>query len=164
MARYWIRTVLGIALVAGSVTVASLGIYDLVQIGTCSDGGPYVNVRPCPGDTALEAMALVLSIFVVPFAGIYLIATRVHGLGKAAPGGTGMAATIGGLWFFLLFTCMGAAALVAGDGPAAPDVPGDNGSGARWVAGTFLLMGAPALLAMCVGLARGARRPGRTGR
>lgn len=137
-ARYWSRTLLGILLVAGSVSLASLLIYDLTRIGSCGSDGTYVAVRPCPDGTGWKIFGLIVSIFVAPFAGLALIATR------GARGGGSLAGTIGVLWFFLLFTCMGLAALVSADGPAAPH--DGTASASRWVAGTFLVMGLPALL------------------
>jgi hypothetical protein len=154
MARYWLRTLLGVAIIAGSVAAASLLIYDLVRIGSCSSGSVYFTVNPCPAGTGWKILGMIAAIFVLPFAGMAVLGTR----GGAEGAGRGQSiAAVGGLWFFLLFTCMGAAALVAGDGPAAPD-EGSMRSGARWVAGTFLVMGAPALLAICVGMIRGGRR------
>jgi hypothetical protein len=154
MGRYWLRTLLGIAIIAGSVAAASLLIYDLVRIGSCSSGSVYFTTNPCPAGTGWKVVGMIAAIFVLPFAGMALLGTR------GGPTGAGRGqnlAVVGGLWFFLLFTCMGAAALVAGDGPAAPD-DGGMRTGARWVAGTFLVMGAPALLAICVGMVRHRRR------
>lgn len=158
-----LRTLLGIALIAGSIAVASIVIYDLTRIGSCASGGPYVIANPCPAGTGWKVLGLVASVFIVPFAGIGVLATRFRGTGVSPAKGGGLGATavgIGGLWFFLLFTCMGAAALVAGTGPATPDSDGIR-SASYWVAGTFLLIGGPALLVILVVLARGAPRKAR---
>ncbi len=43
-----IRTVIGLAMVAGGLLFAFWALYDLVQFGSCASGGPYVSARPCP--------------------------------------------------------------------------------------------------------------------
>ncbi len=139
--RYWIRTLLGIVLIAGSVALAAVTIYHLVRIGSCGSDGTYVAVRPCPDGTGLKILGLIASIFVVPFAGMGLLATR--GSGGAQRDGAAMG--IGVMWFLLLFTCMGAAAFVAGRGPAAPSTPGLRSAG-TWIGVSFMLVGGPALL------------------
>lgn len=150
MARYWLRTGLGIAIIAGSVALASVCIYHLTRSGSCASGGAYVIANPCPDGTGLRILGLIGGIFVLPFAGMGVLATRHRGSGRTI-------GAVGVLWFLLLFTCMGAAALVAGDGPAAPSDPGTRAA-ARWVAGTFLVIGAPGLLLLLAATARGAAR------
>jgi hypothetical protein len=141
--RYLVRTLVGVLLIAGSVALASVVIYDLVRIGSCGSDGTYIAVRPCPDGTGLKILGLIVSIFVAPFAGMGLLATRHAGDAQRGPA----AVSVGVLWFFLLFTCMGAASLVAGRGPAAPESPGLRSAG-TWIGVTFLVMGAPVLLFM----------------
>ncbi|MCW3013471.1 MAG: hypothetical protein JWO02_563 [Solirubrobacterales bacterium] len=152
--RYWIRTLIGIAVIAGSVTLASYLIYEMVRVGSCASGGAYVIANPCPAGFGWKVLGIIVSIFVLPFVGMGILATRRPGGGATVSSG----ASVGALWFFLLFTCMGAAALVAGQGPAAPDERGVT-SGANWVAGTFLVMGAPALLGMVIAALRRPKDP-----
>ena len=43
--RYVIRTFLGMTLFAFCWVAVGYGIYQLLQVGTCASGGPYVSAR-----------------------------------------------------------------------------------------------------------------------
>jgi hypothetical protein len=45
--RYVIRTLLGFGLIAFSWVLLGYAIYQLLQVGTCASGGPYVVAREC---------------------------------------------------------------------------------------------------------------------
>src|SRR3954447_8794279 len=47
------RTVLGLLVCLGATAAMGVGLWHLLQTGTCSSGGPYVNARPCPDDIGL---------------------------------------------------------------------------------------------------------------
>ena len=46
--RYVIRTLLGMGLFAFCWVAIGYGIFQLLQVGTCASGGPYVSARECP--------------------------------------------------------------------------------------------------------------------
>lgn len=46
--RYAVRTFVGLGLIALTATSCSYAVSELLQIGTCASGGPYVSARPCP--------------------------------------------------------------------------------------------------------------------
>ena len=56
--RYWTCVVLAFALVIGAFMLGAWSIHEVVQIGTCASGGPYVSARPCPKGTELKILAI----------------------------------------------------------------------------------------------------------
>ncbi len=49
---YFLRTVFGLGLLlAGATVCLAYDVYQLLQIGTCATGGPYVSARECPDGT-----------------------------------------------------------------------------------------------------------------
>lgn len=138
-----VRTIVGMAMIAAGVLLAAWALYELIRIGTCASGGPYVSARECPPGTGTKILAIFGAV-VLTLAGAAI-----------TPG-----VAIAGVAWGLGFTLMGAAFLVAAFGPAAPP---QADSSLQWVGGlvggTFLLMGAPGLLAVF-----GARRGGGGGR
>jgi hypothetical protein len=80
---YWVRVVLGVALIVGGVAVFGYSTYQLVDIGTCASGGPYVSARECPEGTG----TLIVSMFpatLLTLVGVGLFASR--GGRATAPG------------------------------------------------------------------------------
>jgi hypothetical protein len=80
---YWVRVVLGVALILGGVAVIGYSTYGLVDIGTCASGGPYQSARECPEGTS----TLIISMFpstLVLLIGVGLFASR--GGRATAPG------------------------------------------------------------------------------
>jgi hypothetical protein len=80
---YYVRALLGIALILGGVGVFGYGVYGLVDIGTCASGGPYQSARECPEGTG----TLIVSLFpatLATLAGVGLYASR--GGRATAPG------------------------------------------------------------------------------
>lgn len=134
-----VRTIIGMACVAVGVLLAAWALYELIRIGSCSSGGPYVSARACPPGTGTKIVALMGGIFLVVGGAII------------TPG-----AAIAGVAWGLGFTMLGAAFFVAAFGPAAPP---DAGSGLTItgivVGGLFVLMGLPGLLAIFLGGRRG---------
>jgi hypothetical protein len=56
--RYWICVGLAFVLVIGAFMLGAWSIHEVVQIGTCASGGPYVSVRPCPKGTEFKILAI----------------------------------------------------------------------------------------------------------
>lgn len=136
-----VRTVIGMALIAAGVLLASWGLYEVIRIGTCASGGPYVSARECPPGTALKIVSITGGI-VLTLIGAVVV-----------PG-----VAIAGVAWGLGFTMMGAGFFVAAFGPAAPP---EADSSLQWVGGLvggmFLLMGVPGLFAI-LGAGRGGRQ------
>lgn len=137
------RTIIGMACIAAGVLLASWALYELIRIGTCASGGPYVSARECPPGTELKILALVGSIFLTI-------------IGAAIVPGVAIAGVAWGLGFTLL----GASFLVAAFGPAAPTDDSSLAWVGGFVGGMFLLMGLPGLLAILAG-GRGSRKQAR---
>lgn len=134
-----VRTVIGMALIAAGVLLASWGLYEVIRIGTCASGGPYVSARECPPGTALKIVSIA--------GGIVLTL-----IGAAVVPGVAIAGVAWGLGFIM----MGGGFFVAAFGPAAPP---EADSSLQWVGGLvggmFLLMGVPGLFAILVAGRRG---------
>ncbi|MGK2937558.1 MAG: SHOCT domain-containing protein [Solirubrobacteraceae bacterium] len=138
------RTLIGMAMIAAGVLLAAWALYELVRIGSCASGGPYVSARECPPGTGLKIFAIM--------GGIVLTLTGA----VVVPG-----VAIAGVAWGLGFTMLGAAFFVAAFGPAAPP---EADSSLQWVGalvgGMFLLMGLPGLFAI-FGAGRGGGKRGR---
>ena len=83
--RYLVLTFLGMALFAFCWVAVGYGIYQMLQIGTCASGGPYVSARQCPDGTEAIVFALIggiLGLFVA--AGIYIGRGKPPGSARAA--------------------------------------------------------------------------------
>ena len=79
--RYVIRTLLGMALFAFCWVAIGYAIYQLLQVGTCASGGPYVSARECPDGIErlmFSIFGAIVGLFVA--AGIYS--------GRGAPPGS----------------------------------------------------------------------------
>ena len=130
--RYWLCTFVGLTLCLGSLLLGAWAIYELMHIGTCASGGPYVSARPCPPGTELRILAI--------FGGVFALLT---GIGVYAARGArgnpriGLGATMWGLGFLTL----AAAALLAAFGGAATDDGGGGKLAAGIMAGVFVPMG-----------------------
>jgi hypothetical protein len=156
--RWFLCTVLGLGLAVFALTAFEYSLFQMLQIGTCASGGPYVSARECP--SGIE----------VYFAGIFggiifgLIGTAIWGgrgpfpgtvdpstLGAGAMrvGGTGLMA------WGVFFTVTG---LVALYGAFGVDDPGPGATTGGAIVGViFILMGVPALIGL-VGGAIGGRK------
>jgi hypothetical protein len=128
-------------LVTSAVLLASLaamvaGLLDLLQIGTCASGGPYVSARECPGGTGTAAL------LVGAGGTVYCVASIVAAFRSFAAGG---------FWFGLLFVVLGGAFLEA-------QLTGHvdkSGGGVGWfLGGLFLAMGIGPLIAGALGVWR----------
>lgn len=105
-----------------SLVALTVGVLDLMEVGTCASGGPYVSARECPDGTG-TTIAIVAAC-----ASVYIVVTIVASFSNLGAGA---------FWFGLLFTVLGAGFLYA-------EIAGKtNGSGGvGYIIGPiFLLMG-----------------------
>ena len=51
--RFYVRSFLGIGLFFFAWAAFEYSIYQVLQIGTCASGGPYVSARECPSGTGI---------------------------------------------------------------------------------------------------------------
>src|SRR3954462_5893852 len=91
---YWVRAILGLALLAAGLGGFLYGLYELMNIGTCASGGPYVSARPCPEGTEAKALLLPGGLILGMVGGI-VFALRGGPLGGGG-GGAGAGAGGGG--------------------------------------------------------------------
>jgi hypothetical protein len=102
----------GLALATASIVGFCWALYEVIHIGTCASGGPYVSARPCPPGTGGKIGLLIGSIWaLVIAAGIY-----------TARGGGGDRRVGAALPFWVVgFLSLSGTVLLAGLGAAAPD-------------------------------------------
>jgi hypothetical protein len=55
---YWVKSVLGFALLAAGLAGFLYAVYEMMSTGTCSSGGPYVIERECPDGTFGKALLI----------------------------------------------------------------------------------------------------------
>ena len=140
--KYVIRTFLAMTLFAFCWVAVGYGINQMLQIGTCASGGPYVSARQCPDGTEAVIFALMGGILLLFVAGgIYL--TRGKPPGAPPPNNSGIV-----IWFWTgLFWSLAVGCFVGVWGPDAN--PGPGGSTGGLIVGFMgLIMGAGGLLAL----------------
>ncbi len=152
--RYVVCTILGLGAFAFGLTVFDGGLHELLKIGTCASGGPYVSARPCPSGTERYILSLFGGI-VLGLIGLGVWAARGRAPGASASGPGGAVLGAGLLGWCGLFLSAGIVCLVAalrgGLGPGAA-------TGAWIVAGVFIPMGLIPLLAALAALPGRRRR------
>ncbi|MFL5870915.1 MAG: hypothetical protein ACJ75R_07520 [Solirubrobacterales bacterium] len=118
--RYVSRTLIGLGLFAFCWAVTAYAIFQLLSIGTCASGGPYVPARQCPAGTERVMLALVGAIL------LYFVAALIYSTRGPAPGSKrppSSALTI--LWFWTgLFWSLAVGSFLAVWGPEANPGPG----------------------------------------
>jgi hypothetical protein len=150
--RYVIRTFLGMALFAFCWVAFAYSIYQLLQVGTCASGGPYVPARECPDGIEKLMLAIPGALFLMFFA------LFVYG-GRGAPPDTGRKPANSGIivWFWSgLFFSLAVGCFLGVWGPDANPGPGGK-EGGLIVGFMGLLFGAGGLLTLSLG--KGARDP-----
>ncbi len=144
--RYLVCTFLGMTLFAFCWVAVGYGIFQLLQVGTCASGGPYVSARECPDGIGGLMVALsggIILLFVA--AGIYI--ARGTPPGSARPPEN--AAVV--IWFWTgLFWALAIGCFLAVWGPDANPGPGGE-TGGLIVGFMGLIMGAGGLLALKFG-------------
>ena len=129
-------------------------IFQLLQVGTCASGGPYVVARECPQGIEKVMFAMIGSIFLLfVAAGIYL--------GRGTPPGSRRPPDNAGVivWFWTgLFWSLAVGCFLGVWGPDANPGPGGE-LGGLIVGFMGLIMGAGGLLAMRLGWTRDDDKP-----
>jgi hypothetical protein len=142
--RYVIRTFIAMTLFAFCWVAVGYGINQLLQVGTCASGGPYVSARPCPEGTVGLMWALtggVIGMFIA--AGIYLSRGSKPPGGAPPPNNAGIV-----IWFWTgLFWALAVGCFLGVWGPDASPGPGGE-TGGLIVGFMGLVMGAGGLLAL----------------
>ncbi|HYH61129.1 MAG TPA: SHOCT domain-containing protein [Solirubrobacterales bacterium] len=104
--RYFLRTVIGLGLLCGSITAISYGVFQLLQVGTCASGGPYVVARECPEGTEAVALAIPIGIFVMlGGAGLYAVRGAPPGSEKRGDPALSFLILWSGLFLGIGFAC-----------------------------------------------------------
>jgi len=141
--KYVIRTFLAMTLFAFCWVVVGYGINQMLGIGTCASGGPYVSARQCPDGTEAVIFALMGGILLLFVAGgIYLTRGKPPG-GAPAPNNSGIV-----VWFWTgLFWSLAVGCFLGVWGPDAD--PGPGGSTGGLIVGFMgLIMGAGGLVSV----------------
>jgi hypothetical protein len=103
--RYLLRTIVGLGLIVAGFTAVSYAVFELLQIGTCASGGPYVSARQCPPGTERIMLAIFPAVLLM-LLGVWLY----NGRGRA-PGsdrdsrGGGLLILWSGLFLGIAFAC-----------------------------------------------------------
>jgi hypothetical protein len=121
-------------------------IYELLQVGTCASGGPYVSARECPDGIELLMLVIPGALFLMFFAAF------IYG-GRGAPPDTGRKPANGGIivWFWTgLFWSLAVGCFLGVWGPDANPGPGGK-EGGLIVGFMGLLFGAGGLLTLSLG-------------
>lgn len=158
--KYYVRTVIGLGLLTFAIVAFCYSLYQVLQIGTCASGGPYVSARECPDAAGRIIVTLVVSVFVG------LIGTAIWGSRGPAPGSeerggsSGNVISAGIVAWSGLFLGGGLTCLWAVLGPDADPGPGAKVAGIV-VGVVFIPMGLIPLVGMLVaaGSKLRARRP-----
>ncbi len=144
--RYVIRTLVGMALFAFCWVVIAYAINQLLQVGTCASGGPYVSARECP-DGIERLMFSIFGAIIGLFVAIAIYA------GRGAPPGSERKPqnSLVIVWFWTgLFWSIAVGSFWAVWGPGAD--PGPGGTQGGLIVGFMgLIMGAGGLLAVGFG-------------
>src|SRR4051794_2930846 len=147
---YWVKAILGLALLAAGLGGFLYGLYELMNIGTCASGGPYVSARPCPAGTAGKALLLPGGL-ILGMIGVIVFALRGRRPGASEDAWRASAWLVG---WTPLFIGTGVVALVAGLGSDGPDASTVKFTGI-FLAALFIPMGlVPVFGAFAIGRAR----------
>jgi hypothetical protein len=133
---YWVKAVLGLALFLAGLAAMEYAVWELMSIGTCASGGPYVSARECPEGTAAKALLIPAGLIV---GGIGIVAFALRGQRPGAPeDARRVSAAI--LGWSALFLATGIVILIGGFSSDAPDA-----NNAKWtgiiIAVFFIPMG-----------------------
>lgn len=146
--KYYVRTVIGLGILTASLVAFCYSLYQVLQIGTCASGGPYISARECPDSAGKIIVTLVLSVFTG------LLGTAIWGARGPAPGSGGGSSganviSAGIVAWSGLFLGGGLTCLWAVLGPDADPGPGAKTAGII-VGAVFVPMGLLPLIGMLV--------------
>lgn len=138
--RYFLRTILGLGLMVLCATLMAYALHQLLQVGTCASGGPYVSARQCP-----EGIEWLILAFFPAVIGL-IVGAVVYGGRGAPPGGEGGGRRVNAwvLLWCLIFCGLSFAAFWGVWGPDANPGPGGE-LGGLIVAFLFAVMGLAAV-------------------
>ena len=138
--KYFLRTVIGLGLMILCATLMAYALYQLLQVGTCASGGPYVSARECPTGTE----RLIIAFF--PAVIGLMIGAGVYALRGPPPGSEGGRRKVNAwiLLWCLIFLGLSFASFWGVWGPDANPGPGGK-EGGLIVAFLFAVMGLAAL-------------------
>ena len=111
--RYWLCVIVAFASCIGGLLLGAYAIHEIVQIGTCASGGPYVSRRPCPPGTEYKILAIFGAL------GLLFLGRIVWAFRGRGDDGFGSFRFGSALWVVGWLTLDGTM-LVAAFGPAAP--------------------------------------------
>lgn len=138
--RYVIRTTVGFGVMVAAIVAISYAVYQLLGVGTCASGGPYVPARECPPGTERLILVIPIAVFAMLF-GAFLYATRGRAPGSdREPVGSALAVIWTGLFLGIAFACFWAVW-----GPDADPGPGGK-TGGLIVGFLFVPMGLAGLV------------------
>ena len=147
--RYVVRTLIGFGLIVFAWVALGYAIYQLLQIGTCASGGPYVSARQCPSGTERLGLMIFAGIASI-LAGAWIYSGRGSAPGSDNPPRNELIV----IWVWTgIFWSFAAGSFLGVWGPDANPGPGAK-TGALIVAFLFVPMGAGGLLALGRGRAR----------
>lgn len=133
-------TIIANLLALAGLAALVYGIWEVLAVGTCASGGPYVSGRPCPDGTGLKIGLVVAGSFVTILS---MIAASFRSM------------SAGAFWFGTLFSTLGATFLI---GVLTDHINGADSVG--WTLGPlFLLMGLVPLIGGLRGLVGEWREP-----
>jgi hypothetical protein len=133
---YWIKAILGLALFLAGLAAMEYAVWELMSIGTCASGGPYVSARECPEGTVGKAL-LIPAGLIVGGIGIVVFALRGQRPGAADDARRLSAIVLG---WSALFLATGITILVGGFSSDAPDADNAKLTGII-IAAFFIPMG-----------------------
>ena len=104
--RYLLRTVIGLGIIVASCVAISYAVYQLLQIGTCASGGPYVPARVCPAGTERIGFAIPIAVLAM-LIGAAIYAGRGTAPGSDRPPRPGLTIVLiwCGIFFGIAFAC-----------------------------------------------------------
>lgn len=104
--RYFLKTVIGLALLVAGIVAVSYSVYQLLQIGTCASGGPHVSARECPPGTERIGLAIPVAVIaMLAGAGLYATAGPPPGSDRGGQGVFAIALIWSGLFLGIAFAC-----------------------------------------------------------
>ena len=103
---YFLKTTIGLGLLIAAIVAISYAVYQLLQVGTCATGGPYVSARLCPPGTERLGLAIPVAVFVMlGGAGLYAARGAAPGSSRRGDGTYALAILWAGLFLGIAFAC-----------------------------------------------------------